>query len=612
MHKPIFLVLFVLLYTVELSAQKVKYKDIFPTLEAKNYTEGEPQLRLFMSNEKNAEEPSANLQMAYIFEQKALSARVIEDSTELYHMGDSAVIFFYNAKRLIEEKELKKNDEYYREFYRRDLRTGEFGIKLSDIQLSIDDKIGALQKRLTNARTINNNVALIVETYAESQELFKDLLARYSDYSDFVMEATAEKLTAFDPLIDNDEVIEKAANDITAAVIVINNTGFNPQLEKRTIEDLENDGKSASDIYAGEFNFWDYKGWALKTKREVGTEILPLKNKIKAKDDEIASLLTVTSAGGSVDPSAIVEAIDLSSLEGIRKFDENSFGLTMLAFRGEEVKYNYLSNPVYEPVLVDSLAITPQLERADSLSQIASAQAILLEQLVSMNNAGDAQRYSQLLQTFGDESGLTEYLTNSLAVNSERISALETATTYWNEKARWGLILGDSIDLQMDLQQSLDSITDKYIPVVTEVDEERNIFTVGLANESDKTSGFVVMLKDSRLGQWVQEFKLHSDAYTTGLLNLSTEFIPSAEGQFTFYLFDPTIDASDNFTIVNFDPTGKINWQLNTQLINEPVLTRFNDMLGETVLFMVEEDQLATLSSDKVGYIVIDRNGKVR
>ncbi len=612
MHKLILLLSFFLLSTPELFAQKIKYKDIFPTLEAKNYSEGEPLLRLFLSNEKNADEASANLQMAYIFEQKAMNARVIEDSTQLYQMGDSAVIFFYNAKRLIDEKELKKNDDYYREFYRRDLRTGEFGIKLSDIQLSIDDKIAALQKRLTNARAINNNVSLIVETYAESQDLFKELLAQYRDYNDFVMEATPEKLSAFDPLIDNDELIEKAANDITAAVIVIDNTGFNPQLEKRTIEDLENDGKSESDIYAGEFNFWDYKGWALKTKREVGTEILPLKNKIKAKDDEIAELLTLTSAGGSVDSTTIVETISLDGLEGIRKFDERSFGLTILEFRGEEVKYNYLSNPVYDPVLVDSLAITPQSERADSLLQIASKQAGLLEQLVGMNNAGDAQRYPQLLQTFGGESGLTDYLTNSLAVNAQRMNTLETATIYWKEKARWGLILGDTIDLQLDLAQPLDSITDKFIPVITEVDENRNIFTVGLTNENDKASGFVAMLKDSRLGEWVQEFALHSDSYNTGILNLSAKFIPSAEGQFTFYLFDPAIDASDNFTIVNFDPTGKINWQLTTQLINEPVLTRFNEMLGETVLFMVEEDQLATLSSDKVGYIVIDRNGKVR
>lgn len=613
MNKLLLLVFFVLLSLPELTAQKIKYKDIFPTLESKNYAQGEPLLRQFFSNEKNADEPSANLQMAYIFEQKALSARVIEDSTQLYQMGDSAIIYFYNAKRLIDEKELKKNDDYYREFYRRDLRTGEFGIKLSDIQLSIDDHIATIRKRVTNARTINNNVALIVKAYNESQALFKELLAQYKDYNEFVMEATAEKLTAFDPLIENDIVIEKAAKDITAAVIVIDNTGFNPQLEKRTITDLEQDGKSPSDIYGGEFNFWDYKEWALKTKREVGTEILPLKNKIKDKDDEIAKLLTVTSAGASTDSATIARTINLEGLEGIRKFDEQSFGLMMLEFRGQEVKYNYLSNPVYDPVLVDSLAITPQLQRADSLLQIAKKQSELLERLALSNRNGNASKYSRLLETFGGESGLLDYLTNSIALNAERIEALEAATTYWYDKARWGLILGDTIDFQLDIvTQPLDSISDKYIPLLSEVDEERNIYTVGLTSDSDKSSGFIAMFKDSRLGEWIQEFKLHSDAYTTGLVNLSVKFIPSAKAQFTFYLFDPAIDAGENFTIVNFDPTGKINWQLNTQLINEPVLTRYNEMLGETVLFMVEEDQLATLSSDKVGYIVIDRNGKVR
>lgn len=613
MNKLLLLVFFVLWTSTELSAQKVKYKDIFPTLEAKNYAEGEPLLRLFFANDKNADEPSANLQMAYIFEQKAMKARVIEDSTQLYQMGDSAIIYFFNAKRLIDEKELKKNDDYYREFYRRDLRTGEFGIKLSDIHLSIDDRIAAVQKRITNARSINKNVALIERTYSESQALFRQLLAAYRDYNEFVMQATTEKLSAFDPLIDNDEVIERAAKDITASVIVIDNTGFNPQLKKRTIADLATDGRSPSDVYAGEFNFWDYKEWALKTKREVGTEIIPLKNKIKAKDDDITGLLTVTSSGGSVDSTTIAKAIQLDDLQGILKFDEKSFGLDMLDFKGKEVQFNYLSNAVYHPFLVDSLAITHQMKRVDSLYEIATAQEVLLDQLVASNNAGNAQKYTELLQTFGGESGLLDFLTNAMAVNRERVETLEAAKDYWTDKARWGLILGDSIDLELDIEgQPLDSIADKFVPVITQVDDELNIYTAGLTRQSGKAAGFVARLRDSRLGEWVQDFSLHSDAYTTGFLELSARFIPAAEGQLTFYFFDPKIDAGNNFTIVNVDPTGKINWQLTTQLINEPVLIRYNEMLGETVLFMVEEDQLATLDSDKVGYIVIDRNGKVR
>ncbi|GEM_PF-6828789 len=613
MTKFSFLLLVMSILYAEVFAQKIKYKDIFPTLEAKNYDQGEPLLRQFFSNVKNADEPNANLQMAYILEQKALSARVIEDSTILYQNADSAILFFQKCKTLIDDKELKKNDDYYREFYRRDLRTGEFGIKLSDIQLAIDDKTAALRKRMTNAHAINDNVALIDRTYSASQKLFTDLMVEYNDYNDFVMEATSENLKAFDPLMDNDEIIEEAAKAITDAVIVIDNTGFNPELKKKPIIDLETDGKSTSDVFAGEFDFWDYKAWALKSKREVGTEILPIKGKIKQKDDEIAVLLTTTASGGSVTVDDIESALNLGRLQGIKKYDPKSFGLQLLAFRGQEVKYNYLSNPVYDPILVDSLAITPQLKRADTLLQVAEEQGQLLEGLVEANNMGAERKYAELLQTFGGEEGILTYLSNSLAVNRERITAMTLAKDYWTERARWGLLLGDSLDLTLDFRaQPLDSLMDKYIPIAQEVDEELNIYSVGVTRASDKSSGYVAMLKDSRLGEWVQPFTLHSEAYTVGRPDLKANFIPSAEGIYTFYVFDPAIDAADNFTIVNFDPTGKINWQLNTQLINEPVLTRFNEMLGETVLFMVQEDQLATLSSDKVGYIVIDRNGKVR
>ncbi|MEM8895809.1 MAG: hypothetical protein AAGC88_14605, partial [Bacteroidota bacterium] len=507
MKKHTLLVLIFSMLSVGLSAQKIKYKDIFPTLESKNYEQGEPLLRQFFSNPKKADETSANLQMAYIHEQKALRARVIEDSTALYQNADSAMIFFYKCKTLIEEKELKKNDQYYREFYRRDLRTGEFGIKLSDIQLAIDDKIVALNKRLTNAHAINDNVALIDKTYKASQKLFTDLLNEYNDYNDFVMEATAENLRAFDPLMDNDEVIEKAAKAITDAVIVIDNTGFNPELNKRRINDLETDGKSPSDVYAGEFNFWNYKAWALKSKREVGTEIIPLKGKIKQKDDEITALLTTTSSGGSVEVADIESALDLSRLQGIKKYDPNSFGIQLLAYKGQEVKYNYLSNPVYDPVLVDSLAVTPQMKRADTLLYVAKEQEKMLESLVESNSVSAEKKYSELLQTFGGIEGMLNYLSNSLAVNKERILELTSAQEYWNEKARWGLLLGDSIDLTLDFRvQPLDSLKDKYIPILTHVDSTLDIYTVVLTRTDDKSTGFVAMLKDSRLGEWIQAF----------------------------------------------------------------------------------------------------------
>jgi len=56
-------------------------------------------------------------------------------------------LFYDKAFKGITEKELRKNDEYYEAYLRRDLRTGKFVIKLSDVQLDIDNKVHFLKEK---------------------------------------------------------------------------------------------------------------------------------------------------------------------------------------------------------------------------------------------------------------------------------------------------------------------------------------------------------------------------------------------------------------------------------------------------------------------------------
>ena len=127
-------------FAFQAQAQKVKYKDIFPMLEAKQYDQVEGYLKSYVFDPKNDEHANSQLHMGYIFEDKLLKADILKDTAQLYGWGDSAVLYLAKAKALIDEKELKKRDEYYQAFYRRDLRSGEFGIKLSDVQLELDKK----------------------------------------------------------------------------------------------------------------------------------------------------------------------------------------------------------------------------------------------------------------------------------------------------------------------------------------------------------------------------------------------------------------------------------------------------------------------------------------
>lgn len=130
-------------FSLAVSAQKIKYKDIYPSLAAKQYETAIPKLETYLSNPDNQDEANPNLQMGLYLYQKAMK---IEDtsSSEFKDVSESAISYLAKAKSLIDDKEAKKKG-YYESFKRRDLRSGKFLIKVSDIHLDIENKIAELQ-----------------------------------------------------------------------------------------------------------------------------------------------------------------------------------------------------------------------------------------------------------------------------------------------------------------------------------------------------------------------------------------------------------------------------------------------------------------------------------
>jgi len=115
----------------EVYAQKYKYKDLYPILEAKDYGSGEPGLRKFLQD--NPDHPNANLQMAFYYDE------FLEDC-------ENALIYYKTALGLIDEKEVSKNEKYYLAYSRRDLRTGKYAVKFTDVQFDIEKRIESCSK----------------------------------------------------------------------------------------------------------------------------------------------------------------------------------------------------------------------------------------------------------------------------------------------------------------------------------------------------------------------------------------------------------------------------------------------------------------------------------
>ncbi|MCZ6899796.1 MAG: hypothetical protein O7F74_06130, partial [Bacteroidetes bacterium] len=148
-----FAALLLLFLSNSLYSQKIKYKDLFPLLNAKKYEDAEPFLRNYLF--KEPDHANANYQMGLIFQSKINDLDILKEVDQLQVLTDSAVLYFKKSKELINEKEIKKKDEFYQAFNRRDLRSGKFGIKLSDVHFDIENRIEDLEARLINVKDLN-------------------------------------------------------------------------------------------------------------------------------------------------------------------------------------------------------------------------------------------------------------------------------------------------------------------------------------------------------------------------------------------------------------------------------------------------------------------------
>jgi tetratricopeptide (TPR) repeat protein len=166
-------------------AQKVKYKDIFGLLKTKQYEAAEPFLRKYLK--ENDDNPNAFLYRGIIAHEKSAKEDILRNTEKTIAQMDTAIYFYTKAYQTITEKELKRNDEYYELYNRRDLRTGEFGVKLSDVQFDIQKKLEGLRERIDRLKMVKHYFVLADSLYRKSNALYLTIQKTYPGEKEFYL-----------------------------------------------------------------------------------------------------------------------------------------------------------------------------------------------------------------------------------------------------------------------------------------------------------------------------------------------------------------------------------------------------------------------------------------
>lgn len=599
--------------------KKIKYdKEIFPLIEAKNFDQAMPLLWEYLSDPKNAEEPNPNLQVGLYYEGLVNGYHIITDSTAILGASDTAVIYLTKAKTLITEKELKKNDEFYQDFYRRDLRTGDFGIKISDVQLDIEKKLQSLRNINKYAKSIYADLYSLNVANEFSMGAYQAFAKQYPNINDLYLMANEDTKDSLVAIIDKNTEIKEKFENVRDAVSRIGKKGYSPELEWKDIEAYGEDGLTSVDFFANDVVAWNYGKWAEDAEDVIKRDITRLKSQISQTNKDLkAQGEKINGGSGILDEEPITE-IDPNLLEDINKFDENSIAIDLLNILVSKNKFDYLTSETLNERLADPDDVDYQLAVSDSLVQLLDIMDDAVAKLVEPGITIASKKYNKLVaEQYGGEMGLIKYrktLENELMDSREEWMAYNEK---YKSRARWGISEDGSESLYLIPRMDSTYVArdfSKFYSIVSMKDDSSNTYVVGLEFQGASDKGFIARVNNARTILWKRNFDIKGFAYSDSEFLVDGKFIPSQEGTVAVYIYSLVPESKKNIVAVSVTPEGETNWVNSLKISRAPVDVKFNDIVKETIFYTKTEEELENGGGDPndPGYFVVDRSGNVR
>lgn len=581
---------FLLLFLVSAAfGQKVKYKDIYALLSVKQFEQAEPFLKQYLR--ETADNPNAFLFMGNIYQEKAAKNDVLRQTAIAIANMDSAIFFYDKTRKTLDEREVRKNKEYYEAYNRRDLRTGEFGVKLSDIQFDIDKKIESLKERIDRVKMVRHFFSMADTTYARSAALYVSLQQKYPSLNQLYLRADQSTLKDLETLAVRFDSCRKAFDQYKTASSSLGKMGYNQKLTVKDIVDFRKDGAGRADFYADDVIVWNYKKFADDARQVIEKEVLPLRSHLVTYDIEINKLREKLQTDSVSVRSDLTTLIDKLVYDQLKKFDPAP--LPTIVFSMKTTDLEYRSMQLEHKPLRDSADIHLQIrmisEELKLLAELDSAAHILSDEQLSEKSVDYADF---IARTYSGASVLHSYIRSlrdyGVREHQEKTSLLDR----YRERLKYILDGVDSIPVAMD-------VAGQFKPLV--INDEK--FTLGVSlKDTIQLHGYLYTITAARTPEVKAYFPLDKTLTSKHVDGTHGLAYADAGGQIYYVLIYGDQPIKDRYpaTLAKVYRSDGLAWKIDQTLPFTPTELVVSTDTGEVLIKNGDQQ------------VVVDKNGRVK
>jgi hypothetical protein len=570
----------------------VKYKDIFGLLNTKRYEEAEPFLKRYLK--ETDDNPNAFLYMGIIYQEKSAKDDVLKQTKRAIGNMDSSIYFYDKALKSINEKEVKRNDEYYQAYNRRDLRTGEFGVKLSDIQFDLEKKIEGLRERIDRVKMVKHYFSLADTLYKRSTALFTSIKNDYPEEKSLYLRADGNLLKRLNALSSRFDSCVKVFENYRASSTTIGRTGYDQALSLKDINSYASEGSSPANFFLDEVEVWDYKKFADKAKTGIEKDIIPMRDMLVTYDVEINKLREKLNKDSVSVKSDLTSLIDKLLMEKLRKYDSDPLPMDVFTLKISDLEYR--STLIEHKPYRDSTDLHFKMELLDKEFGYLGKLDSIAAKLTAEDIDREAEDYAHFItNTFNNTVVLKSYVKALKEYSDREKREKNVLSEKLQNSLKWIVSGHDSIPAMPDAKSH------EYKPLV--LDQEK--YTAGLHyKDSSNVLGYFATIVPSRKADINVTFPVDktnfSHADSTALKSL---VFSNGNGQLYFvvvYNEKKTKDDKVAATVAKIYRSDGLAWSTSYHLGFSPT----------EILFKPETGELTLKGDSQQG--VIDKNGKLK